>query len=113
MKKNKKSQFRGCNFKKTMLIYRYIKRKTVNNKNKMKVEDKRNMDLKNFLKKDGKIDNILLIEELDRQGYEIFYSQGNDDNSVLFYEDDEEIIFINDNYGYADIISKNNNKEEE
>ena len=67
------------------------------------------MDLKNvnnFLKKDGKINNILLIEELERQGFEIFRTQGNDTNSVLFYEDDEEIIFINYWYGYADIISK-------
>ena len=66
------------------------------------------MDLKvnNFLKKDGKINNILLIEELERQGFEIFYSKGNDNNSVLFYEDEEEIIFINYWYGYADIISK-------
>lgn len=74
------------------------------------------MDLKNvnkFLDKNRKINNILLIEELERQGYEIFYSQGNDNNSVLFYEDDDEIIFINDYYGYADIIDKNNDKEEE
>lgn len=71
------------------------------------------LNVNNFLKKDGKIDNILLIEELERQGFEIFYSQGNDNNSILFYEDDEEIIFINDNYGYVDIISKNNDKEEE
>lgn len=67
------------------------------------------MDLKNvnnFLDENGKINNILLIEELERQGYEIFRTQGNDANSVLFYEDKEEIIFINYWYGYADIISK-------
>lgn len=67
------------------------------------------MDLKNvnnFLDENGKINNILLIEELERQGYEIFRTQGNDTNSVLFYEDKEEIIFINYWYGYADIISK-------
>lgn len=67
------------------------------------------MDLKNinnFLDENGKIKNILLIEELERQGYEIFRTKGNDNNSVLFYEDEEEIIFINYWYGYADIISK-------
>lgn len=74
------------------------------------------MDLRNvnnFLDKNGKINNSLLVEELERQGYEIFRTQGYDTNSVLFYEDDEQIIFINCFYGYADIISKNNNKEEE
>lgn len=74
------------------------------------------MDLKNinnFLDENGKINTMLLIEELERQGFEIFRTKGNDSNSVLFYEDDKEIIFINYYYGYADIISKNNNKEEE
>ena len=74
------------------------------------------MDLRNvnnFLDKNGKMNNSLLIEELERQGFEIFLTQGYDTNSVLFYEDDEQIIFINYCYGYADIISKNNNKEEE
>lgn len=67
------------------------------------------MDLRNvnsFLDENGKIKNILLIEELERQGFEIFRTKGNDSNSVLFYEDEEEIIFINYWYGYADIISK-------
>lgn len=71
------------------------------------------MDLRNvnnFLDKNGKMKNSLLIEELERQGFEIFLTQGYDTNSVLFYEDDEQIIFINYYYGYADIISK---KEEE
>lgn len=74
------------------------------------------MDLENvnnFLDENGKINNILLIEELERQGFEIFRTQGYDANSVLFYEDEEKVIFINYWYGYADIISKNNNKEEE
>ena len=64
------------------------------------------LNVNNFLDENGKINNILLIEELGRQGYEIFYSKGNDNNSILFYEDEEEVIFINYWYGYADIISK-------
>ena len=68
------------------------------------------LNVNNFLDENGKINNILLIEELERQGFEIFRTQGNDSNSVLFYEDDKEIIFINYWYGYVDIIDKNNDK---
>lgn len=47
-----------------------------------------------------------IIKELERQGYEIFYTKGNDADSVKLYEDDKQTIYINHFYSYIDIINK-------
>ena len=46
------------------------------------------------------------IEELESKGYDVFYTKGNDADSVKVYEDNSQVIYINYNYGYIDIISK-------
>lgn len=46
------------------------------------------------------------IEDLERQGFDIFYTKGNDADSVKVYEDSTQVIYINYNYAYIDIISK-------
>ena len=46
------------------------------------------------------------IDDLERQGYDIFYTKGNDADSVKVYEDETQVIYINYNYEYIDIISK-------
>ena len=47
-----------------------------------------------------------LIKELERQGFDIFYTKGNDAESVKIYEDKTQVIYINYNYSYIDIIEK-------
>lgn len=46
------------------------------------------------------------LEDLERQGFEIFYTKGNDADSVKVYEDKNQLIYINYNYNYIDIINK-------
>ena len=46
------------------------------------------------------------LEDLEQQGFEIFYTKGNDADSVKVYEDNTKIIYINNYYSYIDIISK-------
>lgn len=54
-----------------------------------------------------KLHNIKqFLEDLEHQGYEIFYTKGNDADSVKLYEDKKQVIYINYNYNYIDIISK-------
>lgn len=47
-----------------------------------------------------------LLEELESKGYDVFYTKGNDADSVKVYEDNDQVIYINYNYSYIDIISK-------
>ena len=47
-----------------------------------------------------------IIKDLERQGYDIFYTKGNDADSVKVYEDKKQVIYINYNYSYIDIIEK-------
>ena len=54
-----------------------------------------------------KIYNITqFLEDLERQGFEIFYTKGNDADSVKIYEDEKQVVYINYNYSYIDIITK-------
>ena len=46
------------------------------------------------------------LEDLERQGFEIFYTKGEDADSVKVYEDSTQVIYINYNYSYIDIITK-------
>lgn len=46
------------------------------------------------------------LEDLERQGFDIFYTKGNDADSLKVYEDKKQVIYINYNYSYIDIISK-------
>lgn len=46
------------------------------------------------------------LEDLERQGFEIFYTKGEDADSVKVYEDKKQVIYVNYNYSYIDIISK-------
>ena len=46
------------------------------------------------------------LEDLERQGFEIFYTKGEDADSVKLYEDNTQIIYVNYNYSYIDIVSK-------
>ena len=46
------------------------------------------------------------IDDLERQGYDIFYTKGDDADSVKVYEDKKQVIYINYNYKYIDIIEK-------
>ena len=46
------------------------------------------------------------IKELESKGYDIFYTKGNDADSVKVYEDKQQVVYINYNYSYIDIISK-------
>ena len=48
----------------------------------------------------------ILLEDLKSKGYDVFYTKGNDADSVKVYEDDGQVIYINYNYSYIDIISK-------
>lgn len=47
-----------------------------------------------------------LLEKLERQGFDIFYTKGDDADSIKVYEDKNQVIYINYNYGYIDIITK-------
>ena len=46
------------------------------------------------------------IDDLECQGFDVFYTKGNDADSIKVYEDNKLIIFINYNYSYIDIINK-------
>ena len=47
-----------------------------------------------------------IIKDLEVKGFDIFYTKGNDAESVKVYEDNSQIIYINYNYSYIDIINK-------
>ena len=47
-----------------------------------------------------------LIKKLAKQGFDIFYTKGNDADSIKVYEDKKQVIYINYNYSYIDIIEK-------
>ena len=47
-----------------------------------------------------------IIKRLERQGFDIFYTKGDDADSVKVYEDKTQVIYINYNYKYIDIIEK-------
>ena len=71
--------------------------KTVKGKHDLTREEREKMELENIKK---------TIEDLERQGFDIFYTKGNDADSVKVYEDSTQVIYINYNYAYIDIISK-------
>ena len=47
-----------------------------------------------------------IIKDLEEDGFDVFYTKGNDAESVKVYEDNSQIIYINYNYSYIDIINK-------
>ena len=47
-----------------------------------------------------------IIKDLEVKGFDIFYTKGNDADSVKVYEDSTQVVYINYNYSYIDIISK-------
>ena len=47
-----------------------------------------------------------IIEALEKDGFDIFHTKGNDADSVKVYEDEKQVIYINYNYSYIDIINK-------
>ena len=47
-----------------------------------------------------------LIKELETQGFDVFYTKGNDADSIKVYENKKQVIYINYNYSYIDIIEK-------
>lgn len=47
-----------------------------------------------------------IIKDLQNKGFDVFYTKGNDADSIKVYEDDKQVIYINYNYSYIDIISK-------
>ena len=47
-----------------------------------------------------------MIEYLELNGFDVFYTKGNDAESVKLYEDEKQVIYINYNYSYIDIINK-------
>ena len=54
-----------------------------------------------------KLENIKkIIEVLEKNGFDVFYTKGNDAESVKLYEDNTQVIYINYNYSYIDIINK-------
>ena len=54
-----------------------------------------------------KLENIKrIIKDLEANGFDVFYTKGNDADSVKLYEDSKQVIYINYNYSYIDIISK-------
>lgn len=46
------------------------------------------------------------INDLEHQGFDIFYTKGNDTDNIKVYEDKKQVIYINYNYKYIDIIEK-------
>ena len=46
------------------------------------------------------------IKDLEAKGFDVFYTKGNDAESVKVYEDNTQVIYINYNYSYIDIINK-------
>lgn len=57
-----------------------------------------------ILKKLYNIDKF--IKDLKSLDYEVFYTKGSDKNTIKLYEDKKQIIYINYNYKYVDIITK-------
>ena len=54
-----------------------------------------------------KLENIKkIIKDLEEKGFDIFHTKGNDAESVKVYEDETQVIYINYNYSYIDIINK-------
>lgn len=54
-----------------------------------------------------KLYNIIqFLEDLEAQGFDVFYTKGKDADSVKVYEDEKQVIYINYNYSYIDIIAK-------
>lgn len=47
-----------------------------------------------------------IIEDLKGKGFDMFYTKGNDADSVKVYEDKKQVIYINYHYSYIDIIKK-------
>ena len=47
-----------------------------------------------------------MIKDLEVKDFDIFYTKGNDAESVKVYEDETQVIYINYNYSYIDIINK-------
>lgn len=47
-----------------------------------------------------------IIKDLEEKGFDVFYTKGNDADSVKVYEDSQEVIYVNYNYSYIDIIEK-------
>ena len=47
-----------------------------------------------------------LIEKLEANGYDVFYTKSNDVGSVKLYEDSKQVIYVNYWYSYIDIITK-------
>lgn len=47
-----------------------------------------------------------IIKDLEEDGFDVFYTKGNDAESVKVYEDEKQVIYINYNYSYIDIINK-------
>ena len=57
-----------------------------------------------ILKKLYNIDKF--IDDLKQLDYEVFYTKGSDKDTIKLYEDSKQIIYINYNYKYVDIIIK-------
>ena len=54
-----------------------------------------------------KLENIKkIIKDLESKGFDIFYTKGNDAESVKVYEDETQIIYINYNYSNIEIKKK-------
>lgn len=46
------------------------------------------------------------LEDLEHQGFDVFYTKGEDADNVKVYEDKKQVIYINYNYKYIDIVEK-------
>lgn len=47
-----------------------------------------------------------IIKDLEANGFDVFYTKGNDAESVKVYEDEAQVIYVNYFYSYIDIINK-------